>query len=101
MTTTGMLIGGNKSTGMRTSATVPTMAMTRHITMMRKGYLIAKRDIISLRKYLQLRDRVPSAGFFGRCEIRCDCRSLRGPDRKGRRALLPGCCLRDQVLRAA
>src|SRR5215475_7349454 len=40
-----MLIGGNRSTGIRTSATVPTMAIIRQATIIKNGYLIENPDI--------------------------------------------------------
>src|ERR1700674_42033 len=40
-----MLIGGNKSTGIRASTAVPTMAITKQQTMMKYGFLIANPDI--------------------------------------------------------
>src|SRR5262245_50928755 len=43
--TTGRLIGGKRSTGIRTNTVVPTIAITKQQTMMKYGFLIAKRDI--------------------------------------------------------
>src|SRR5438046_2517751 len=40
-----MLIGGKRSTGIRTRVTVPTMVTTRQATIMKNGYLIEKPDI--------------------------------------------------------
>src|SRR5215470_14303133 len=40
-----MLMGGNRSTGMRTRMVVPTIAMTRQQTTMKYGFRIANRDI--------------------------------------------------------
>src|SRR5579864_4735536 len=40
-----MLIGGNRSTGIRTRVTVPTIATIRQRTIMKKGYRIANPDI--------------------------------------------------------
>src|SRR5438094_9807401 len=40
-----MLIGGKRSTGIRTRVTVPTMGTTRQATIMKNGYLIEKPDI--------------------------------------------------------
>src|SRR5215475_6612286 len=40
-----MLIGGNRSTGIRTSATVPTIAIIRQATIIKNGYLIENPDI--------------------------------------------------------
>src|SRR5580693_5970820 len=41
-----MFIAGKRSTGMRMTLTVPTSTMTRQITTMRYGVLIANRDIL-------------------------------------------------------
>jgi hypothetical protein len=44
-TTTGILIGGNKSTGIRTRLVTPTTQVIRQMTMMRYGRRMAKRDM--------------------------------------------------------
>ena len=44
-TTTGILIGGNKSTGIRTRLVTPTTQVMRQMTMMRYGRRMAKRDM--------------------------------------------------------
>ncbi len=44
-TTTGMLMVGNRSTGMRTRLVMPTTAVIRQATMMKYGKRIANRDM--------------------------------------------------------
>ena len=44
-TTTGILIAGNKSTGIRTRLVTPTTQVMRQRTMMRYGRRMAKRDM--------------------------------------------------------
>jgi hypothetical protein len=44
-TTTGILIGGNRSTGIRTKLVTPTTQVMRQMTMMRYGRRMAKRDM--------------------------------------------------------
>ena len=44
-TTTGILIGGNKSTGIRTRLVTPTTQVMRQMTMIRYGRRMAKRDM--------------------------------------------------------
>jgi hypothetical protein len=44
-TTTGILIGGNKSTGIRMRLVTPTTQTMRQMTMMRYGRRMAKRDM--------------------------------------------------------
>ena len=59
-----MLIGGKRSTGMRTSVTVPTIAITRHATIMKNGYLIEKPDISFSLRLFRPGLRLPLAGHF-------------------------------------
>jgi len=44
-TTTGMLMLGNRSTGMRTRLVMPITAVIRQVTMTKYGKRIAKRDM--------------------------------------------------------
>src|SRR5579872_6808228 len=45
-TTTGILIGGNKSTGIRTTLVKPTTHTARQATTIKCGWRMAKRDIV-------------------------------------------------------
>src|SRR5690606_32180182 len=63
-TTTGMLIAGKRSTGIRMTLLRPTMARTKQTTTTTCGFRIANRDILRLRRLscLPAADHVPERG---------------------------------------
>src|SRR5580765_4152615 len=64
-TTTGILIGGNRSTGIRTRLVTPTTHVIRHRTRMRYGYRREKRDM-----------RVSGGAFAGDCRSQLSQRQI-------------------------
>src|SRR5689334_13780877 len=89
-----MLIGGKRSTGIRTRTVVPTIAITRQQTIMKYGFLIAKRDI---RTCPHGSRRPPWERPSLRDEIRSANRQQRARSEKARKRLPPGSLLRVPV----
>src|ERR1700719_3634577 len=89
-------MGGNRSTGIRTRVTVPTIATIRQHTMMKNGLRIENPDISWRLRHSHLPARLPLAVPFLLRGIGCGSRSPRGRLLSARSPPLHATCLEFQ-----